>query len=226
MRGGYSFSYAASFGDSKFDTDGEYEQLKKLLGNFKLIGVREATLVDKLANEGFPIRRVIDPTLLLERKDYDEIASDRLVEGNYLVLYARRHNDEMIAYAEKIAQKYGLKIVDISLRVHFYKNHIPYYAAGVEEFLSLIKHSKYVITNSYHGLIFGLQYEKPLAVFFREQADTKIGNLLSLLNCEDIIHCKNDENYCTPNYDAVNRILSQKRKESLSFLRAALEGCN
>ena len=138
MRTGYSVFLCASFGDLG-SIQMRVWQIKSIIGKFKLIGVREATLVDKLANEGFPIKRVIDPTLLLERKDYDAIASDRLVEGDYLVLYARRHNDEMISYAEKIALKYGLKIVDISLRAHFFKNHIPYYAAGVEEFLSLIK---------------------------------------------------------------------------------------
>lgn len=225
MKKGYCFSYAASFGDSKFDTVEEYTRLKELLANFKLIGVREATLVDKLAYEGFPIKRVIDPTLLLERKDYDEIASDRLVEGDYLVLYARRHNDEMVAYAEKIAKKYRLKIIDISLRAYFYKDHKPYYSAGVEEFLSLIKYSKYVITNSYHGLIFGLQYEKPLAVFSREQADTKIGNLLSLLDCEYVFHCNNDENYFTPNYNEVNKRIKAARGDSFEFLKKALEGC-
>lgn len=225
MKKGYSFSYAASFGDSKFESAEEYNKLKGLLKNFSVIGVREDTLVDRLKSEGLPIKRVLDPTLLLDVTDYDSIAEKRLIDDDYLVLYSRRHNDEMIAYAEKIAKKNGLKIVDISLRSHLYPNHIPFYSAGVEEFLSLIKYSKYVVTNSYHGLIFGIQYEKPLAVFSREQADTKIENLLSLLGCLDVIHTKNDDNFSIPNYKDVKSTIKTARDDSISFLKKALKEC-
>ncbi len=225
MKNGHSFSYAASFGDSSFSGASEKRQLRTLLRNFRLIGVREATMVDELKKEGYPISRVLDPTLLLDVCEYDRLAAKRLIKDDYLLIYARRHNDEMVAYAEKIARKHNLKIVDISLRAHFYKGHIPFYSAGVEEFLSLVKHSKYIVTNSYHGAIFGIVYEKPLAVFSREQADTKIGNLLSLLGCENILHNYDDETYDLPNYNLVSRIIKKERKKSLAFLAKALDGC-
>lgn len=225
MKKGYSFSYAASFGDSTFEDCSEKRKLKNLLRNFKMIGVREATLVEELKTDGYPITRVLDPTLLLNISDYNKLSTKRLIKDDYLVLYARRHNDEMIAYAEKIAKKYNLKIVDISLRAHYYTDHIPFYSAGVEEFLSLIRYSKYVITNSYHGAIFALRYEKPLAVFSREQADAKISNLLSLLECKEVLHYKNDESFNIPNYSVVNNIIEKEKGRSLRFLKTALYGC-
>ena len=225
MKNGYSFSYAASFGDSTFENEAERRQLNNLLKNFAYIGVRESTLVSELKEEGYPITRVLDPTLLLQSTDYDKISDKRIIKEDYLLLYARRHDNEMIAYAEKVAKKYNLKIIDISLRAHFYKDHIPFYSAGVEEFLSLIKYSKYVITNSYHGAIFGIIYQKPLAVFSREQANTKIGDLLSLLGCSEILHYKNDDSYYLPNYDLVNKNIDIEREKSMCFLNKALEDC-
>jgi len=225
MKNGYSFSYAASFGDATFENNFERQQLKKYLKNFKMIGVREATLVEYLKNDGYPITRVLDPTLLLDIDKYNKLSTKRLIEGDYLLLYSRRHNDEMIAYAEKIAKKFNLKIVDISLRAHFYDNHIPFYSAGVEEFLSLVRYSKYVITNSYHGAIFAIKYEKPLAVFSREQCDTKIDNLLSLLECQELLHYKNDDVINLPNYEIINKNIEKEKERSLEFLKTALEGC-
>ena len=48
-----------------------------------------------------PVKKVVDPTLLLTSSDYDKIAKERLEQDKYLLLYARRYNPKMEAYAEK-----------------------------------------------------------------------------------------------------------------------------
>ena len=63
-----------------------------------------------------PVQRVIDPTLLLTSNEYDKIADERLENEKYLLLYSRRYNPHMEAYAEKLAAENGWKIVEISLR--------------------------------------------------------------------------------------------------------------
>ena len=120
---------------------------------------------------------------MLTTEDYDTIAASRIITEKYLLLYARRYNKEMEAFAEKIARDNGWTIVEISLRsTNSAKGHKMFYEAGVEEFLSLVKYSEYVITNSFHGLIFAVQYRKQLAVFSRESGDNKIAEVLELFD--------------------------------------------
>lgn len=173
------------------------------------------------------VKRTIDPTLLLTDKDYDTIIADKLVNEKYLLLYVRRYNPQMEAYAEQLASKHGWKIVEISLRATNAdkENRIMLYEAGVEEFLSLVKHAEFVVTNSYHGMIFAVQYRRYFNVFSREQCDTKIIELLELLGLSNrLIKCTNEaDNDTVIDYDSVYKRLESARKQSLEFLSLELE---
>lgn len=199
MREGYTISYAASFGDSHFE-EGSLNILEERMRNFKAIGVREKFLLSYLeAHSIVPVQQTLDPTLLLRAEEYEPITAPRQLEEKYILLYARRFNKEMFEYAELIAKEKGCRLVNISLRASYQeRGHIMRYDAGVEEFLSLVKNAEYVVTNSFHGLLFSLQFKRPFRVFKREQADTKIGEILHL----------ND--------------LEERRKASLAFLEQSL----
>lgn len=101
---GNSVSYAASFGDAHFDTD-SYQILNNRLQNFLAIGLRENKFIpylkEHINSNGIQVFRTIDPTLLLTTEDYDTIAASRIITEKYLLLYARRYNKEMEAFAEK-----------------------------------------------------------------------------------------------------------------------------
>jgi hypothetical protein len=218
-----SISYAASFGDSCFN-DNSFPVLLKKLNNFKAVGLRENKMVSLLSdNLDVVVRKNVDPTLLLTSDDYDSIACPRQLEEKYLLLYTRRYNANMQAYAEKTAKEKGLKIVEISLRAtNKDKGHIMRYDAGVEEFLSLVKHAEFVVTNSFHGLIFGVQYRKPLCVFIREQANTKISELLDLFGIPDSCFVSGNEQYKPIDYGYVHNRINIASKDSIRYLKEAL----
>lgn len=219
-----SVSYAASFGDAKFD-DTIYPMLDDRLQNFKAIGIRENKMLQYVREHcEVPCARTIDPTLLLTADDYDTIAAERQINEPYLLYYTRRYNPAMEQYAERIAQEKGLKFVDISLRAtNANKGHIMKYDAGVEEFLSLVKYASFVVTNSFHGLIFAVQYKRPMVVFLREQAGSKITELLDLFGMQSSCLITGDEQYREIDYQAVHANIDMARKESLGFLRMELE---
>lgn len=223
MRGA-SVAYAASVGDSKFEGD-DAIVLEERMKNFKAVGLRENGLVPYLMNRvTIPVKKVIDPTLLLTSTDYDTIAEKRQVDAPYLLLYARRYNAAMERYAKRIAKERNLKIVEISLRAtNSQKGHIMRYDAGVEEFLSLIKYADFVVTNSFHGLIFGVQYKRPLVVFSREQAGSKISELLSLFGMEKSMFVTDAGEYERINYDVVHQRINVEREKSVEFLKKELE---
>jgi len=218
-----SVAYAASFGDSTFDNY-TYQILNKRLENFKAIGLREEGMLQYVRNHTVvPCERTIDPTLLLTAEDYDSIAAERQIEEPYLLYYTRRYNPRMEAYAEETARRKGLKFVDISLRAtNAEKGHIMRYDAGVEEFLSLVKHSSFVVTNSFHGLIFAVQYRRPTVVFLREQAGNKIVELLDLFGMQNSQFITGEEKYCEIDYDEVHTRIREARIKSLDFLKIEL----
>ena len=214
-----------------FDTD-SYQILNNRLQNFLAIGLRENKFIpylkEHINSNGIQVFRTIDPTLLLTTEDYDTIAASRIITEKYLLLYARRYNKEMEAFAEKIARDNGWTIVEISLRsTNSAKGHKMFYEAGVEEFLSLVKYSEYVITNSFHGLIFAVQYRKQLAVFSRESGDNKIAEVLELFDLKECLLPKAPS--VIPqihDYDAVHARINTARETSLDFLTKELNLLN
>ena len=227
MKSGYTFAYAASFGDSHF-TEESYKILNQRLGNFKALGIRENWMIPYIKEHSdTPVQKVVDPTLLLEQKDFDTIAvPERLEKEKYLLLYARRYNKKMFDYADALAKKNGWKVIDISLRATNADHHRMFYEAGVEEFLSLVKHAEYVVTNSFHGMIVGVHYRRPFVIFSREQCDIKIDEVLELFGLSDhklITGEKTVNDYI--DYDVVHKRIDKARKESLMYLESVLVNC-
>ncbi len=225
MKKGYAVAYAASFGDPHF-TDESYSVLNDRLKNFKAIGLRENLMLQHVKEHvNIPVQKVIDPTLLLASEDYDAIAEERQIKEKYLLLYTRRYNPEMEKYAEKLAAQNGWKLVEISLRAtNAEKGHIMRYDAGVEEFVSLVKYSEYVVTNSFHGTIFAVQYKKPFLVFLREQGNTKINELLELFGLHNRLYVFQNECIKDIDYGFVHRNIDVAKRDSINFLSMELSG--
>ena len=218
-----SVAYAASFGDSHF-TDETYKVLNDRLQNFNAFGLREKLMVPYVTKHTkVPVKKVVDPTLLLMSSDYDRIAKERLEQEKYLLLYARRYNPKMEEYAERIAAENGWKIIEISLHATNAEkpNRRMFYEAGVEEFLSLVKYAECVITNSFHGMIFAVQYCRPFYVFSRERCDTKITELLELFELSEcMVSPEQVKELSVPqiDYQIVHERIAMARSASKEFL--------
>ena len=201
MQDGNTIAYAASFGDSRFD-EKTYPILIERLNHFKAVGLREPREIPYLQSHlQVPCMHTIDPTLLLTGEDYVPIISDRLLDEDYILLYSRRFNPQMFAYADELAKQLNCKVVNISLRLSYNPEHIMMYGAGVEEFLSLMKYAKHMVTNSFHGLIFSYHFNCPYTIFTREQAGNKICDVREMIE---------------------NNKIEGFRVESLEYLRNAL----
>ena len=131
----------------------------------------------------------------------------------------------MKEYAEELAKKNGYKIVEISLRAtNTEKGHRMFYEAGIEEFLSLVKHAEYVVTNSFHGMIFAVQYRRPFVIFSREQCNTKIDEILQLFGLSDHMLVTGKEEFKHEiNYDLVHERISKAREKSIEYLNKELK---
>lgn len=216
-------SYAASFGDSVF-TDKSYKVLDDRISNFKALGIRENKMIPYLKKHTcIPVQRTIDPTFLLSANEYNEIISAKKENEKYLLLYSRRYSPNMEKYAEKLSLEYGWKIIDISLRaINVERGHQMAYDAGIEEFLSLVKHAEFVVTNSFHGMIFSIQFRRPFVIFSREQCDSKIVELSKLLGVHSRVLSTGDERLGEIDYDSIHNIIEVEREKSFNFLKMEL----
>lgn len=217
---GCSVAYAASFGDTQFTSE-TLNILESRLKNFCAVGLRENAMLSFVSNHtDGPASQVLDPTLLLTEEDYAPIIASRQEKRPYLLLYARRHNPIMSAYAERLATEKGWEIIEISLQAANAQRHRMFYEAGVDEFLSLVKHAEFVVTNSYHGMIFSIQFKRNFRIFSREQCDTKITNLLNMLQLPNLV-CR--DNNADTLFSEIEHRLQVERKKSLLFLERELE---
>lgn len=152
-------SYAASFGLSDWQyTHGETEIIKQLLDRFKGISVREEDAVSLIKdNTGKNALQLIDPTMLLKQEDYDNITSHRLVKEKYVFVYWLGDKN-LIASAIERYKTEGYTIVNINLRDICEQ-------ISVEDWLSYIKYADYVITDSFHGCVFSIIFERQFIAF-------------------------------------------------------------
>jgi hypothetical protein len=154
---------AASFGTDILDSN--FENLfKSELSKFDFISCREKSGVEICKNLGLG-NTVLqqDPTMLLSVEDYKKISSDNFTSKRpYILLYLLGNTtDFSICKLKHFAKEKKLEIVYVPAndlqKINFYKKTYP----TVNEWLGLYKNASFVVTNSFHGTVFSLIFNKP-----------------------------------------------------------------
>lgn len=221
-------SYAASFGTETLDSDTE-SKVAPLLMQFNSLSVREISGVNIVRKAiGKKANFVLDPTFLLDSNEWDTlIDKEELVSKPYVLLYLIQNKKKTINYAKKIAKINGLDIK--------YLNISPYHVHGVQnirsaspiEFLKLMKNASLVITGSYHGLAFSINYSKPVYYELNSGTQNYNARISSLIATMEMEKCRLDYNcFEIPQigYDTVQEKLSEMRKKSKEVLFSMCEG--
>lgn len=232
-----ALSYAASFAiDSIPDyLVGDYT---KYIQNMKTLLVREARGVELCSQLGRDdAKHVVDPTLLLEEKDYEELTSrpsDLVGEVDYILVYSLTSSMKIYEEANKLAKRNNCKMVMLK-RVpcppltSLFKDSIDLLEVGPAEFISLIKYAKCVVTGSYHALMFSLIMHTNFYIYM-DDASAENSRLLSSLAMFGLEKQLYYETSSLPktlpqvDYRCVDPILKEKREESLFLLKGSLEG--
>lgn len=218
-------SYAASFGYKEIPD--KYVALsKKMLGDFETILVREEqgkSIIEKNLNRQAKV--TIDPTLLLNKTEWDKLIENGNKEEDYILLYIIAPNKEIINFAKRLAKKEKCKIIYLN---HSYKDIFGVKnikTASPEEFLKYVRNAKYVVTTSFHGVAFSVNFEKQFFYALSKENgnfNSRIENLVNILNLKERIIGKNLELYKNINYDKVNYLLENERKNSIDSLKEIL----
>lgn len=224
-------SYAASFGVREIP-ENLREEYKKRLSGYSHISVREESavpMVQELLTDAQPERH-IDPSLLLNAEQWGKLAAAPKDRG-YVLLFTVNMPKKLIAFARSLAAAKGLKMIYINEKPIFCEKGIEYRrSASPEEFLGLIKHADYVVTNSFHGTAFSVNFRKNFYV----ELDTKSGrntraeSLLKILGIsgreitEDVYKGTDSE----IDWNHVEQELGVEREKALQYLKCIVEECN
>lgn len=230
--GSKKISYAASFGTASLNQE-QAIVYGDALKNFDHLSVREndgAKIVNEIANKKATV--VLDPTLLLLREEWEKIAAPVQTGGNYILSYFLGTPGNAKILLRELKKRTGLPVFKIGHHVSdFFDRQTSYIRnAGPLEFLGLFANASHVVTNSFHGTIFSIIFNKNFHIVVntnksRITMGTRLYSLTKNLNLEERIwHSDlflNDESI---KYEEIGSLLSAARDKSFSFLRGALEG--
>ena len=212
-------SYAASFGFESIPHDLRMKY-KEFLKDFSIYNMREETgvqniesLLNKTAN------LVLDPTMLLTRDDWDIIACEQAQKDKYILVYNVIPSSFLINTVKKIARSTGYNIVVIPFPLGGFLKAKAELSGGPREWISLIRDAEIVVTDSFHGSVFSILYNKKFYVCVNALG-TRIYNLLNIFSLTDCIVTPDTQLKLTEKIDweKTNCILTDERQRSLKII--------
>ena len=177
------FVYAASLGVNKWGYNKKEDKIAKyLLKNFTGISVREKCSI-KLIEQHLGIKPIfaLDPTLLINKKYYLNLIknykNDIIIDNTYIFIYMVRNNSKRFRnIVNKIYSKYKTYLINI------------YSTNQIKKFLYGIYNCKGVVTNSFHGTIFSIIFNKPFISYTNKiNYDARFSSLKEIFNISNRI---------------------------------------
>ncbi len=217
-------AYAASFGVDEWEYTAEQTAAcARLAQQMDAVSVREPSGIALCRDHlGVEAQCVLDPTMLLQAADYENLIRDELAQTkdqpHYLGVYCLDVTPEKRAFFERLASDRGLAV--------------RYFAGGwfaaetVEQWLLMFSRASMLVTDSFHGTVFSILFGKEFYTLGNpKRGNTRIMGLLEPLGLEKRL--VSDTEPVEPadshiDWDEVNARLAQKRQESLDFLAKSL----
>lgn len=222
------FSYAACFGYTTKELFENYKNKNEIitqLNKLTTIGYRDDNTGDLLKKQCNvkKIEKNIDPVLLYgfdkERKEWNE---HNWKNKKYILIYSYQsnmNNKKEIKSIRKFAKEEKLEIISVGYYHAWCNQNIN---ADPKEFIELFANASYVVTDTFHGLVFSLTFNKLFAIITRNNS-FKVLDLLKELNIEydkdkNIYEKLSDIKAGQLNYELINLKINDLRNKSKRFL--------
>ncbi|MBQ8364041.1 MAG: polysaccharide pyruvyl transferase family protein [Thermoguttaceae bacterium] len=218
-------TYAASCGSTTLaaaEKFGIVDELRDAMTNLRALSVRDRNTADFVAGIlGREPEIHVDPVFLT---DFDAHIPTVKTRRPYLLVYAygNRISDEReIAAVREYAKKRNLEILCVGMQQRWADRTI---AANAFELLAYVKGAERVVTDTFHGSVFSIKYNKKFATFIRESNRNKLGGLLrqfglfersveNMVDLERVLDADVD-------YVATNAAIAAEQKRSFDYLDA------
>ena len=228
-------AYAASFGVSEWEFNKKqtvyYGELLKL---FDAVSVREDSGVE-LCKRYFDVdaTHLLDPTMLLNKEEYISLVEKMNISkspGN-LFIYILDKNEDKSVIVDSVADKYNLEPFSVLPKKNFSepgkRNINDCVFPPVEEWIRGFIDAEFVITDSFHGTVFSIIFNKPfISIANKSRGLTRFKSLLKMFQLEDrLIFSYKDLNLKglkEIDWDKINDTLKEERDNSEKFLERYL----
>jgi len=225
-------AYAVSFGVSDWEfTDRQTVKCSTLAKQFDAISVREDSAI-KLCKDhlGVDAVHVVDPTMLLEKEDYiDIIGVNRHHQDNEkLSTYILDESEETNKIVHEIAQQLNLvpdEKISHQIQSKLKNSIVP----PVEDWLCSFVNAKYVVTDSFHGTVLSIIFNKPFIVIGNlHRGITRFSSLLKMFNLENRMilnfgELTTEKIISEIDWKLVNNITKKEQTKARSFIENALK---
>lgn len=211
-------------------------KIKRYALDFNAISVREIE-TQKQLQDLFPDRKIellLDPTLLLNSNDWDEVTAPRKIKEKYIFCYFLGNDCKIRNLAKEYSDANSLILVSIPHMQNFIEKSdlnfgdVQLYDANIQDFLSYIKNAEMIFTDSFHASVFSLVFHKQFITFERikhKEMNNRIETLMSLFNTKERFLHENQFSLNTiKNLESINYLTSfsdfeDRKKQSISFLK-------
>ena len=226
-------AYAASFGVDDWSeySDEQTQVCRELIKKFDAVSVREDSGVDLCRNYlGVDAQHVLDPTMLVDIKHYIRHINSckKRYSERMCLAYILDEADDKLAVLNSVAKYQGYNVRQWkNVDVPNIKN------PTVEEWLKGFHDAEFVFTDSFHGCVFSIIFNKPFIAFGNEgRGMARFDSLLKMFGLEELLITSLEQ--FTPELvdrailrfsdNSIQQRLNELRKGSYEFLKSALEG--
>lgn len=224
LEGAYpKVSYAASIGIHSMEKQYQ-EEMSELLKDYCAISVREQSSISILEKLGMKGECVLDPTLLLTSDDWDKFATvGNIIPSKYLLVYYFGNTAVIMQMAQKIACEKSLRIVRVSVGFESYReDDIVLRFMTPEKFVGLFSKASFVLTNSFHGTAFSINYSVDFLVYPTTEHNARFDSILDMFDLQSrnlrLISDPLTSAQCRIDWDSVQKELNSRRKSSYRFI--------
>ena len=235
--GGKIISYSSSF-SCDFIPEQYIEDYQKYLSRYSAISVRESNgirVAENLTGRK-DIKLVLDPTLLLNKSQWMQLAekSRKLKTPPkfilcYMLAYTYNPEEKMIELLKYVQNKYQMPIITLSRINHWDGGELirieQEQNIGCYEFLDLVNKAEIIVTSSFHGTAFAINFGKPFLALQngKSNSDDRISSLLSMVKLESQLVTTTSivDDTLSPKYNTNIALsnLNKNREISISFLK-------
>lgn len=211
-------AYAVSFGATDMP-DEYYDCVKPFANAFQAISVREQTAIPIVEQMGRKAKVVCDPTLLLDKTDYERLIAQKHYPCGKVFCYILHENQytaqKIVSEVKKIYEVNDDCLIQDDMYAWLYK----------------IKNSEIVVTNSFHGTMLALIFNTPFIVVPVEGFDMndRIKTILDVVHLENRIVSNPDgdilRSLCSEkiDWDQVNQLMTEYSRTGKDFLLSNIE---
>ncbi len=212
-------AYSASFGVDQWEfSPSQTKDCALLAKKIDAISVREASGVELCKKYlGVEATHTLDPTLLLTAEDYNTLCKYIQKREPFVFAYILDMDERKVAEIKSFAQAKGLpyfiKSADNDVKD----------SDSVELWLSYFRDAAFVVTDSFHGSAFSINYNRDFFVFGNaHRGNSRFDSLLSLLNLNHRMVENINPNAQPINWEEVNQKLNSERNRCYEWLERAI----